>query len=685
MSYKAVMIAGLAFIFFMTITRVTAEAINLGSMTPRIYRSEGDLLINGNYLNISNTTLGEGPEYSDLFFTEKVQLTTVGYVYHPNFMQFYLRLSLGLGQERFSGNAFAADDSTKFALMEEYDIRTIFLPEKPYNLELYTMRANPFFRGGYIGGYETVSYNSGGLFKYKKRPYTFILSYNQSNFDQLTGTTDTDTFRMSAGYAKAWGTFSGAYFHTTTDTSPDLGSSTHITLDTYTFGNVLNFSRGKAILQSYVTQSDLSQETRLISIDDQRLTWTENLKMALPLRFDAGIFNRYMKSDYNTSRSEDGLERKQTVTNNTSGFFVDHQLYNSLRTSYNFTYATNEGPAGDIDTTTNTFISTYTKAIPRGFVTASIRFGNIDSERKGAPEVVSEPFQTSLFGEFELPDTQISEPSIRIRVKSPETGILSDYLARDFHYLVLWNGSHLRIRIISLPEEARSPDPFYSGAYEFLVSYALTPLDNAVETKTFGFSLRFDLFNRLFSPYFDYQTLEQNLTSGSFTGPLEDSTTTVIGFTADRPLYSFLMEYQNFDSNLNPSETFKTAASIRKNINPTTSVSVGADYVRKSYSATPDDRSDSYTVTTYGGNLGFRKRFPRRNITLNLTALYWYTDQGSFTASSYYSTGTLSWRLGKAFDLSMGFSLGHRESEIENGNEESDSYGAYITLRRKLF
>jgi hypothetical protein len=654
-----------------------------GTFTPRIYSNFGELELGGLYDHIKNTTNGKGLETTDVVFTEKFRLTTIGYVYHPRFVTFLGRFAIGFHQEKFTteGSFFtSADDAWHNAFTDEYEIRAYGLPEHPYNLEVYTLKKNPFIRGQLTGGFETVIYDSGAIFRYRKRPYTFLLSYDYTTIESKSSTTDSGTLAAIGGYVKDWGEFSGSFTHTDSDISQDTGGSTEFTLDDFTFRNTLFGWRKKARLMTSVSETDFHQVDPVSALDDKRFTWTEQLWLDLPWNFETNFSYRFVDDDMATRRNEDASETSVSTRSQNAGMQITQRLYRSLVTSYLLDYSENESPTGDLTSLSHNFSSAYTKKIPYGTLNAGVNLGKITTERTGAASILNEVHNAQIFGEFPLLGVNIEPASIAVTVKSAQTGSIVA-MARDIHYSVIQVGNTQRIRILSVPPEASSPDPFFN--YEFRVTYSLISADFKMETRNSGYSAKLSLFQGFFNPYYSHLRSDQEIVSGSLPGGGDTVTVDTVGVFLDGNNYSLLGEYQDYESRLNPSKTYRAEANARTNITSTTKFTAKGYYSRIEHIEVPEQHSIGYTQRTVGGGVGFEKRFPRPNLNIFVSATSSWT-KGLFTTKRYQINSALTWKIAK-LDLKLGADLSSTESELPAGRQEATREIYYFTVNRVLF
>lgn len=661
----------------------TGASGDVREFIPRIYNNEGDLEIAAIYDDYKSTSAGKGSEYTDSFIAERFTLTTTGYVYHPRFIQFLGKLSLGFNQEKYTQTpASSLDQPWTNVTRGEYELRALVLPEHPYNLEAYTLRKEPLVRGLSAGLFRSTITSSGAMFKYKERPYNLLLSYDHSTIDSRTFTTGTDTFVASGAYTRDWGSFWGSYNHTENDTTQTQGPPNPSSNkgDTYSLGNFLAFWEKKVRLTSTVMENRFEQTSPQSTVHDDRLTWQEQMNIDLPWRFEAGLSYRYDDDDQTTRYTDRPSETNLWSRNQNANVVITQRVYQSMVNSYSHNYWKNTSSNGESTSSTNILSSTYRKSIPRGYFNAGISLGRSVTEVSGGATVINETHNAPIFVEFTLQGTNIEQTSIYITVKSVQTG---NYLvlAKDTDYSVTRDGLTFRIRILSVPLEALNPDPFY--VYEFPVTYSLVATDYKLETTNYGFSVKLNLFERLVNPYYIYYHSDQKVLSGFYPARAQTVNANTVGVSTERPSYTLLAEYQKYDSTLNPTNTFRAEGSYWKTFDETTSITANAYYTDTTYLAVPELDTPEYTQTTIGGRVRGEMKFPRQNLIASLAVNYWQT-KGFFTTQSSLVSALLTWKTGQ-LDLNLGADVGSTVTDLQYGKQETNHYVYYLTMKRRLF
>lgn len=644
---------------------------------PRIVNFGGELEVGGLSESISNTTANGERKTTDTFFTERLSFSAAGWLYHPRFMVFRGEIGGGLAHEDLSSDD-PAKDSGGFVTepLEEYEIRTLFLPEHPYNLELFALRRNPYERGRLMLGGETVGAERGVLFTYKNRPVALTLSYRDSTSASGRFDRHTDTLFSNASLFGEWGSLSGEAAHTEADGSFEEVSMSSVT-DEARLDNQLRWLSSRVTLGSNAGWLRSRQESEGESTDDRSFNWTERLGIELPWQLSVNA--SYDRNEDSTERrSEGGSPATLENTTDTATLSVMHRLYQSLTTTYDITALRLDSTTGDTTGLAHALNFTYTKSLPRGMLIATLGAGSSTSERGGAPVVVNELHPAALFGEFALERSGADPDSVRLGVKSATTGDLVD-LVPDVHFRVVPLGEEVRVLVFALPAAALSPDPFF--VYTLLATYSFAREAATVDTTTRGGSLRLELFDRLVTPYAAWAESRQEETGGPRTEPI-DSDSTTFGLLLQRLPYSLTLERQMVASDLNPYDRDKAQLDVR-------SASIGAAQLlaQLTYTQTRHDTGEyqqvAYTEELLAATARVQWRLPARHLTLVLGGT-WNQGAGLADRESFSFDGELVWAY-RQLEVTASASVGSSTLDMEGSRQESAQQMYYLKVVRRLF
>ncbi len=258
-----------------------AGAVDLRSFAPRIAGFDGAVEVNAFSDSTKNKSNSTVVSRNDVVFQEKLDLSVYGYIYHPRFITFLASVGGGLQQEQFHSSYSPQSFPFRNSTIRDYELRTVVLPEHPYNLELWSLRRSYFIRESYLQGSTAVQDEWGATFRYKKRPWSFSLGYVSDTLSNFNEISTTGSFNVGAAYAKGVFSNSISYNHRNTD----ISSNNAVNKVDYLY--YTNTVKADPILfQSTVSinnTSQRSQNTTPLELD--MLRWNELLSVKLPWNF----------------------------------------------------------------------------------------------------------------------------------------------------------------------------------------------------------------------------------------------------------------------------------------------------------------------------------------------------------------------------------------------------------------
>ena len=612
---------------------------------------------------------------SDTYVAEKLRLYLNGFIYHPRFIMFHVKGAGGLSQERFEGTAGGA--LTKDGLGTEYEFRTKVLPEHPYNLELYTLRATPLVRGISFANTRPVNSARGTIFRYAARPLSLELGYNVNAQESRVSSAEAKTASVTGGHVAGPTTTSVGYSRTDSRASPGVQTAG----DNSFADNTI--SLGKASLFSGVRQSRLSQSATFDpgepGLATGRFSWMERFNAALPGNLSTSASYQLRKDA--VTREQTATSPKSETANETraSSFTLSHKLYESVRTNYSLRRSSSRSSTGDTTSVSNAVNGVYTKKIPDGMATLGVSGARTRIDQKNAPLIVGETHSARLFGDFTLAREGIDPETISISAVS-DTGALIG-LARDTHYIVQPSGAAVLVTIVSLPSQLTSDkDPEF--VYAFSVTYALLAGTVGLELDTLGYNAGLSLFDSLINPYYTHQRSTQAVLSGSIPGGAQDLHTDLVGVALRQAPYTLVSEYRNVASDLYPSRSRRNLMEYSDKMTDTATISLRAQFVETVYSAgRSGDAGYTENVAAYDARL--RKTVPRSRLSAGAGASY-SKRRATLDTELYSATANLAWMAGKlSVNLGASISRSRTSAAIEKQTVLSQYY--YLTVSRKLF
>ena len=651
---------------------------DLRQFIPQIYSTEGDLEIDASHENKENIVSENGSRTADTFLSEKIVLTVKGFVYHPRFLLFLGKFGTGLSQEKYrqSSDIFTEDSSHSEGIWE-YEFRTLLLPEHPYNLELYALRYNPFIVGRANPEINSVTTSEGALFTYRKRPFKVKLNYNVSRTESTRSDSDSENYGAFANYFKENFTLAGSISRSVTNASVS-SATTEYKLLNYSINNQIRLFQRRVYFTSIAGQIISDQRAVETYTEGNRTTWSEQLNMYLPWNFNSIITYGYFRDIQRSQEIDTKVKSLTESMTNTAGVTVTHQLFDSLRTAYNYNYNASLTSTGDAFTSINSLNAAYTKKIPWGKLFAGLLLSQSLLDRRGNPMVAGENYKAAIFDEFTLEESEIDLQSLKVYVKDPSLGPIE--LTNNVHYSISPVGNTFKIFIIDIPAIVKDPDPNF--VYAFRVTYLFTISSFKLRKTGVGYNLKLELFNKLVNPFYAYYHEDQELLYGTLPSGVDEITSNTVGLLLEKRPYSLLTEYQDYDSRLNPSKRYRAETNYRQSFNGTTYADARVYYEKIKHLVSVYN-PESTTETSTGIDMKINKRYPRKHLTI--TGLASYGHRKLIFDTNRYSLGAfLTWTLEK-IDLSLGANLYRTESSINTGGSENTNQTYYFSLKRKLF
>ena len=675
------------FIFFMLLC-VAAPSLSSADyrlFIPRIYDYYGEVALDVRYSNDENKANGIKTSITDTFIVERLNVYTLGYVYHPNFITFRLNLSAGLKHEKFTSTF--SENPWNTDPIDEYELRMWLLPQHPMNLELFTIRRTPLTRSLTDEGERPVTNTHGAILKYDRKPLFVSLAYTTQNTDTEDTTNDTDTYSANLHYVVGPFSNTAGYTHTEQHQNSFGSFDQTVTREFAFFDNTFEWEMLRLLSTITYNKNDQDTDSGGISLLTKSLFWNERLEIKLPWNFDAALNYRYYKDT-----TDQGSFGDTEVTTDEASMELNHQLYESLRSQYFLNYVKTTFDQGETKSLTNSLLFAYTKRIPKGILRAGTVLRMIEMENTGQATLTGEYHNVAASppnNTFTLSVEGADEASIVVMVNTVvppgELATLVE-LQRNLNYTVEPSGNTFLITILSVPPGICQTteclaDPFF--IYSFRVSYSIPPQDYTLQTKEYGFNVRLELFKNLVNPYFSYYKTKQEVTSGTFAGIPQDINNMTIGLQLQKLPFIFMVEYQDYDSNVNPFTAWRSELDYYQTVSPTVGVTGRLRFSRTEYPFGVSGTTVGYTDTIYGANVQIRKTFFRPNMVIAFGASYVHEESLS-TSDTYAINGGLTLRSGNT-DIVLSGRASYSEAQTEQVKQELISEYFFLTLRRKIF
>lgn len=644
------------------------------------------------YSSFERDHLRSGPHtshWSDVFLREKLTLYSNGYSYDPRFLLYRFSIAPGLRQEDYQSSSVDPGWTSGTGL--DYDATLLFLPEHPYNLEVYARRYEPLFKEQAATQHSNVENSRGASFRYRDKPYFLHAAYLDDSIESGDASSDVTRFSLDGEYFKRFTSgnevsFTGGFNPSWFSNSQGLdGSSTE-----YLFSNFVNLDQVPAWavplrLTSSVTQDYFDQQSATSgTLKNDQFVWYERLSARLPLNFRSDIYYRY-QDNQSTSAG-------RTPSNISEDFNLDliHRLYDSLDTTYRLLDNSRTSPGGSTTFLSNSVILNYTKVIPRGRILAGVDVGTADTDNNGQTDAVNESHSAvsvpNFPGSFVLAQPNVERESIIVFLKSPLPPFQLIQLMEGPDYRVepVPNLNTFEIQVFNLPGFV------VPGSYDFSVSYTVSG-DFKLRTNTYGSSASVELLDNLLTPYLSYRALQSSVLSGVFPGIPVDSTTYTAGLIVRYGPLQVRGEYQDLEWDVSPYHAWKAEVQYVQPLNETTSVYATSAYLNKYYpqgtsyySPGSVNYGAAYTEQTEAASGNIQKELYDRALYLSAGGSF-TAVQGQYDSNAFSLNGSLIWRIGKVA-LTLGVTgYETNSSGTTSASTNRDHEFVYLNVRRRLF
>lgn len=638
---------------------------------------------NGAYLEFfgahefdDNRIENRGQSWTDIFFRERLTIFSNGYFYHPRFSQYQLSISGALKQEEFTATYIDTSQWNRRSGLE-YDAKVFFLPEHPYNLELFALRREPLYKELSAAQRSSFESSRGVLFRYRKDPYFVHLKYIDDSIGSSLYTSTTHSFSADGQYFKRFE--NGRHFSVSGQVNPKKFSATNLEGSSNQYLFTSEWYMTKLSLYSSVSQNSFDQTSNsLTSFQNHQFTWFERLNGQLPWNLRTVVYGRY-QSNTNEAAFGSGT-RSLSVTGKELEFDLIHRLYDSLDTTYLLRHTSTDSTGGDTVDNSQSLTTNYTKLIPRGRLLAGINLGRSVTTASGTTAVVNEPHTAiPIPGSFLISRQDADSRSIQVFLQSPLPPNETVLLQENIHYTVAPASSTFQINIFNLPSEFVIP-----GTYDFFVTYTLLSGGFKLGTNSYGANLSFNLFNNFLNPYSSYSRVRAEVLSGFFPAEPIDSSTKTAGIILLRAPLRGLVEYQRFDWNVSPYRSWRGEITYSGYVTDTVTVYATLAFISKNYPLGTAFVSDSgYTDNTSSASGSIQKQF-LRHLLVSAGGSY-SRIRGLTDANGYSLNSSLAWKVGK-LDITLGATAYGSDSESLTslpGRRRHHYY--YLNVSRKLF
>jgi hypothetical protein len=647
---------------------------------PTPFENGAFLDVYGSYERDNLHSGSHSSRWSDTFLKQTVTVYSIGYSYHPRFVQYQFSVSGALREEDYRATAVSSHGwQTGPGL--EYDLSLVFLPEHPYNLQLFARRFEPLFKEQAATQHNLVQTSNGANFRYKNKPYFFHAGFLDDTIESPGSTTDITRAYVDGEYFKRYAngnewSVNGAFNPSWFSSSQNLdGSSLQ-----YVLGNYINLQRLR--LTANVSNDSYEQKSPSSGkFTQDNLSSNDFLTIYLPYHLRAEALYRYQNNEGKISDRTATQHQDLSETSNDIQVNVIHKLYQSLDTTYTFLKNWRSSSTGDTSFLSNGITLNYVKTIPRGRFLAGVNAARGDTDSNGQTNIVNEPFQgTAVPGSFTLRQPNVDPQSILIFLKSPIPPFEVIRLEENVHYVVVPSLNTFEIRVFALPAEFVVP-----GTYDFEASYSLLSGNFELQTDAYGATTSVELLDRLVTPYLGYAAVRSRVLSGAFPGGPLDSTTYTAGVLLQREPLLLRGEYQDVQWQVSPYRSWRIELQYVSALNATTNAFASASYLNKYF---PHGEFQTvthpFTEEVISASGSIQKQLYARNLFVSGGGAYSHL-QGLIDSDSYSLNGSLIWKIGK-IELTLGATAYKTDSSGSNTvSTRRDHELVYLKFRRRLF
>lgn len=485
-------------------------------------------------------------EDESMTFSERIDVETEGWVYHPALAIYTLRLSPQWEQITEQSGEGGKTDANTF--LQGYFTEVTLLQFKPYTLRLFANRQMSTLESSFAQRSKSESdiYGSTLMLKYRTLP-TFI-NYSHINTRQ-TGFFDTDSEKdeltLDMRYDEHLGdtNLKAAYTdssRTTRDVNVHTRSQRAGFQNYYKFAGDRKITLGSAL--SYRdTQGDFSDRTGYSVSENLLWSHRKNLSTNYTLMYD--------KSDAGTLSTE--LKG--------AGFNLTHLLYENLTTSINTSASSNKFTGGELRVYSGGIDLNYVRNIPWGRinVTAGLDYKQTDQDiALDYIQVTDEPVVLADGTIALLANEDIDTGSIVVKDNSVPPTII--YI-RDADYRVSMIDSAVRI--------SRITGGAISDGETVFVSYRYIS-NPAFDYYTYGQSYGVNLgLWSVWKIYYNFNRSTQRFLSGTPPDELIDDITHTAGTELEWKWNRTTLEYRDLQTTHTPIESWRMeeAVTLRPN------------------------------------------------------------------------------------------------------------------------
>lgn len=661
--------------FFIILTTTLALPVfaraNLLSFRPRITSQYGILGLEGMLSRIDKNLDGEDFKQTRTNLKESINLGAFGFSYHPYFIQYVMKGSLGLSQSKGSSKWYNRTS-------EEYDFTAKVLPRHRYNLELFTKQERPLLLGVFGEQSSYIIKDSGATLNYIQRKWDGSTNYLLQE-RKGSNLSITESWTSSLSFSEKYLSLNGSYRHTDNEIRDTITNKEDVRVR-----GALNFR--KVRLSSQFTQkNDTKQKTGFFVNESQTTTWRDALKLELPWNFDTNLNYTEYKNANNEHNPIHGTDGYSLYLNTQQSLDVSHTIYNSVVSRFFYTINDSESPSGQVHVLSKLFTATYRKKILGNNFSGTYKTQRTHQVNNGSLLLIDEKHTATLADlyTFTLNSTQIDESTITITATGIILGVTETGDVTDFH--ITKNGNFVEITIDPLT------NPLLTGTredYEYMVNYNLLEADYTLDRRKDGYILQAGLFNTL-TLFHSHDESAPTSREGSLpTGfTAEEQTSDAYGVGFRKKSFRLSGQYSKKRSLTDLQDSWSVKGSYDKKISPESRFITSLQHKNKDYSTRLKPGSDQFSFIhqkSTGATISLRRNIPHKKFTSQYDTGYNKDQTDSRSSNNFFFTSNLTWRIGKT-KITLYIKYDRIGTSDKTDKSKTEKSSTKLSITRKLF
>lgn len=488
----------------------------------------GNVGIKGYYRSQESTTRTTTEYSTNPFFAGNFLLNTQNYIWHPNFLKIDIGAEFNPGTEQ--QEYLVSPDRSEVLTRSKFDLRASLFSGKPMTLSGFYNLSTSFANREYLTSLKNKSNTWGLTYVFNNKLLPITISYLDSKWGQLELETGrnfkNDRTKLEVSTRRSFGKNDEHEFYILRNTNYRVSIYDQVSdLNTINIRlkNSVYFDQKKRYsLRSSIT--NLNQEG---NINQDRFQIFERASFILPLKFR-------LSGNYNFL---DLKQPFQKTKNHNIQANLQHRLFSSLTSNFNYQYSNNRHDAYNRNETRLGYSFAYNKKIPTGtlFLNYShtkqlqVQESNADFIR-----IIDEPHMLAD-GNIVLLDNPFVEASTVV-VKD-QTGVIIYQL--NFDYLLVSRANFIEIQ--------RVPGGQIPDNSTILVDYSADQVGSFKYVSNFNaFSAKATLFQQLLEVYYVHSKHRYSQTESTDLVTLNPYERDLFGTRIKINFISFGAEFDNY-------------------------------------------------------------------------------------------------------------------------------------------